>query len=41
MRISPQVAIITTSILGAIGFLAGYFPARSAANLKPVEAMRM
>jgi putative ABC transport system permease protein len=39
--ISPQVALITTSILGAIGMLAGYFPARTAANLKPVEALRM
>lgn len=40
-RISPQVALITTGVLGTIGFLAGFFPARSAANLKPVEALRM
>ena len=39
--ISPQLALITTAILGAIGFLAGFFPARTAANLKPVEALRM
>ena len=39
--ISPQVALITTGILGAIGFLAGFFPARTAANLRPVEALRM
>jgi putative ABC transport system permease protein len=39
--ISLQVALITTAILGAIGFLAGFFPARTAANLKPVEALRM
>ncbi len=39
--ISFQVAAITTSILGAIGLLAGYFPARTAANLRPVEALKM
>ena len=39
--ISLQVAVITTSILGAIGILAGYFPARTAANLRPVEALKM
>lgn len=39
--ISPQVALITTAILGSIGLLAGFFPARTAANLKPVEALRM
>jgi putative ABC transport system permease protein len=39
--ISPQVAAITTSILGAIGIVAGYFPARTAASLRPVEALRM
>lgn len=40
-EISPQVATVTTLILGGIGVLAGYFPARTAASLRPVEALKM
>ncbi len=40
-EISLQVATITTLILGGIGILAGYFPARTAASLRPVEALKM
>ena len=40
-EISFKVALVTTAILGSIGLLAGWFPARTAANLKPVEALRM
>ncbi len=39
--ISAQVASITTAVLGLIGFLAGFFPARTAASLDPVEALRL
>jgi len=39
--ISFQVAAITTLILGGIGLVAGYFPARTAASLRPVEALKM
>ena len=38
--ISPTVGIVTLSLLGAIGFLAGLVPARRAASLDPVECLR-
>jgi len=40
LTISPTVAIITVSILGLIGLVAGWFPARRAASLDPVLAIR-
>lgn len=39
-EISPKLAMLTAGILGAIGTLAGFFPARDAANLDPVVAMK-
>ncbi len=38
-RISFLVAGITVSLLGTVGFLAGYFPARRAAHMDPVLAL--
>ena len=40
-RISPFAAAITAGMLGLIGFVSGYFPARTAAGLDPVVAMKM
>jgi putative ABC transport system permease protein len=37
---SPGVAAATASILGAIGTLAGYFPARRAAGVNPAVSLR-
>jgi len=39
--LSPGIAILTTVALGLIGFVAGYFPARDAARLDPVVAMKV
>jgi putative ABC transport system permease protein len=38
--LSPQIGIATSSILGIIGLLAGYFPARRAARVDPAATLR-
>ncbi len=38
--VSPAVASITVAVLGLIGLVAGYFPAREASRLDPVVAMK-
>ncbi len=37
---SPGVALTTILLLGGIGFLAGYFPARRAVSIQPAVALR-
>ena len=39
--LSPGLAIMTASILGLVGLVAGYFPAREASRLDPVIAMKL
>jgi putative ABC transport system permease protein len=39
--VSPMVAGVTATLLGLIGLIAGFFPARAAAALDPVVAMKM
>jgi putative ABC transport system permease protein len=38
--LSPQIGIATSAILGVIGLLAGYFPARRAARIDPAATLR-
>ena len=39
--LSPGLAMLTASVLGLVGFVAGYFPARAASQLDPVVAMKL
>jgi putative ABC transport system permease protein len=38
--LSAGIMLMTTGILGIIGLLAGFFPARRAASVDPVESLR-
>ncbi len=38
--ISAQITLATVAVLGLISLVAGYFPARTAARLNPVEALK-
>jgi putative ABC transport system permease protein len=39
--LSPELALLTAGVLGLVGLVAGYFPAREASRLDPVIAMKL
>jgi len=40
LTFSPAIALSTSVVLGTIGMLAGYFPARRAASVDPAVSLR-
>jgi len=38
--LNVEIAVATAALLGFIGILAGYFPARRAASVDPAETLR-
>jgi len=40
-RVDTDAGILIVVLLGIVGLLAGIFPARRAANLQPVQALKL